>query len=107
MYMEQALAGRQVPEIFANGHPWTPVAHRSEGVLGQEFLSSALRFGPRRVFTLGRSRLEELKRRRFTPEGKAERVARALAALYQEESIKLSPEEWRWIAEDPDLEDQF
>jgi hypothetical protein len=52
-------------------------------------------------------RLEELIRKRFPPEGKAERVARGLAALRQEEKIKLTPEEWKWVAEDPDLEDQF
>ena len=50
--------------------------------------------------------LEELIRKRFPPEGKAERVARGLAALHQEERIKLTPEEWKWVAEDPDLEDQ-
>ncbi len=52
------------------------------------------------------ARLEEMVKQRFTPDGKAERVAKALAALYQEEPIKLSPEEWKWVAEDPDLEDQ-
>ncbi len=51
------------------------------------------------------ARLEEMIKQRFTPEGKAERVERALAALHQEERIKLSPEEWKWIAEDADLED--
>ncbi len=49
-------------------------------------------------------RLEELVKQRFTPEGKAERVAKALSALHQEETIKLSPEEWRWVAEDPEFE---
>ncbi len=53
------------------------------------------------------ARLEELMKQRFTPEGKAERVARALAALHQEEPIKLSPEEWKWVAEDADLEEPF
>jgi len=52
------------------------------------------------------ARLEELVKQRFAPEGKAARVAKALAALYQEEPIKLSPEEWKWVAEDADLEDQ-
>ena len=51
-------------------------------------------------------RLEELVKQRFTPEGKAERVAKALAALHQEQPIKLSPEEWKWVAEDADLEDR-
>jgi hypothetical protein len=53
------------------------------------------------------SKLEALKRQRFGPEGKAERVARSLAALNQEGAIRLTPEEWRRIAEDPDIEDQF
>ncbi len=52
-------------------------------------------------------RLEELIKQRFTPEGKEERVAKALAALYQEEPIHLSREEWKWMAEDAELEDQF
>lgn len=51
--------------------------------------------------------LEELIRKHFPPSGKADRVARGLAALHQEERIKLSREEWKWVAEDPDLEDQF
>jgi len=51
--------------------------------------------------------LEEPIQKRFPPEGKAERVARGLAALHQEERIKLTPEEWKWVAEDPDLEDEF
>lgn len=50
--------------------------------------------------------LEELIRKQFTPEGKAERVSRALAALNEQEPIKLAPAEWRWVAEDADLEDQ-
>ena len=53
------------------------------------------------------SRLEQLKRLRFKPEDKAERVARSLAALDQPERIHLTPVEWRLIAEDPDIEDQF
>ncbi|MGO9271981.1 MAG: hypothetical protein ACLQOO_17235 [Terriglobia bacterium] len=52
------------------------------------------------------ARLEELIKQRFPAEGKAERVAKALAALHQEESIRLSPEEWKWVAEDVALEDQ-
>jgi hypothetical protein len=54
-----------------------------------------------------KSRLEELKIRKFTLEGRQERIARSLAALHLESNIKLSPEEWKRIAEDPDLEDQF
>ncbi len=53
------------------------------------------------------SKIEALKKKRFSPEGKAERVARSLAALNQVAIIHLTPEEWRQIAEDPDVEDQF
>jgi len=52
-------------------------------------------------------RLEELIRKRFPPEGRAERMARALAALQQNTPIRLTPEQWKWVAEDPDLADQF
>jgi hypothetical protein len=52
-------------------------------------------------------RLEELIRQHFPPAGKVDRVAKGLAALHQEERIKLTPEQWKWVAEDPELEDQF
>lgn len=51
--------------------------------------------------------LEELKRLRFSPQEKTERVTRSLAALDQAEGIRLTPSEWRFIAEDPDVEDQY
>lgn len=52
------------------------------------------------------AKLEALKRQHFTPEGRIERIARSLAALDQAETLRLTPTEWRIIAEDPDLEDQ-
>ncbi|MGH9691698.1 MAG: hypothetical protein ACRD4C_11555 [Candidatus Acidiferrales bacterium] len=45
-------------------------------------------------------------KQRFTPKGKSERVANALAALHREQPIKLSLEDWKWVAEDADLQDQ-
>lgn len=48
----------------------------------------------------------DAKRQRFTVEGKRERIARSLSALNQAPHIRLTPTEWRQIAEDPDLEDQ-
>lgn len=51
--------------------------------------------------------LEQLKSVRFAPETKAERVTRSLAALDQVERIDLTPADWRFVAEDPDLEDQY
>jgi len=53
------------------------------------------------------ARLEELIRIHFPPEEKEERIARALEALNQDEPIRLTPEQWKWVAEDPELEDQF
>ena len=53
------------------------------------------------------SRLETLKQARFTPQNKAERIARSLAALNQSVEFHLTPEEWLRIAEDPGVEDQF
>jgi uncharacterized membrane protein len=51
-------------------------------------------------------RLEELIRKRFPAEGRAERIARALAAVNEDELIHLTPEQWKWVAEDSDLEQQ-
>lgn len=48
----------------------------------------------------------EAKRQRFTAEGRGERVSRSLAALSETPRIHLTPDEWRQIVEDPDLEDQ-
>jgi len=48
-----------------------------------------------------------LKRRHFTVQGKDERIARSLAALNQKVTIELTAQQWRRIAEDPDIEDQF
>ena len=49
--------------------------------------------------------LQEFLREQFPPEGKPQRVSLALEALNEEEKIQLSPEQWRWVAEDADLED--
>ena len=35
-----------------------------------------------------------------------ERIDKSLAALNQPETLKLTPEEWQFFAEDVDLEDQ-
>lgn len=50
--------------------------------------------------------LEDLVRERFAPEGRAERVTRARRALQEEVPIKLTPGQWKWVAEDPDAGDQ-
>jgi hypothetical protein len=51
-------------------------------------------------------KLAEAKRRHFTPEGKSERVAKALAALNEEPRILLTAQQWKDLVEDSDLEDQ-
>jgi hypothetical protein len=51
-------------------------------------------------------KIVEAKRQRFTPDGKDERVSRSLAALHQTSRIRLTPEVWRKIIEDVDLEAQ-
>jgi hypothetical protein len=53
-----------------------------------------------------RAELERLIRLRFPPQNKAERVARGLAALYQEPGTRLSKAQWKRIA-DADVEDQY
>ncbi len=57
--------------------------------------------------TVEERKLEILKKEHFTPAGREERIARARQALEQQEAIHLRPEEWKWVAEDPDLEEQF
>ena len=49
--------------------------------------------------------LQEFVRKHFTPGDKSRRVSRAQAALNEEERIKLSQEQWKWVAEDADLEE--
>lgn len=63
--------------------------------------------GEKASFPRASPRLEELIRQRFPAEGKAERIARSLAALRQEPTIRLTAEEWKRVAQDADLEDQF
>jgi hypothetical protein len=48
---------------------------------------------------------QEFVRKQFTPGDKTQRVSRALEALNEEERTKLTPEQWKWVAEDVDLED--
>jgi lipoate-protein ligase A len=52
------------------------------------------------------SSLHKMVQKQFTPENKAKRISRALAALNEEERITLSPEQWKSVAEDVDLEQQ-
>ncbi|MBI4662283.1 MAG: hypothetical protein HY735_25975 [Verrucomicrobia bacterium] len=63
--------------------------------------------GPRTPVRQTSLRIEDLKRQKFLAAGKAERVRKALAALAEHQRIHLTPQDWRQVAEDPDLEDQF
>ena len=49
--------------------------------------------------------LQELLRKQFTAADKNQRVSRALESLNEDERIKLSPDQWKWVAEDADLEE--
>ncbi len=51
------------------------------------------------------SKLAFLRAWHFRPHGREERVARSLSAIDFPNTISLDPESWRWIAEDPDIED--
>lgn len=52
------------------------------------------------------SKLEELKRQHFRPETREERIAKALAALRAPSALKLTVEQWKDAAENPDLEEE-
>ena len=88
----------------------TPVVPISEGGLGLgnsaiQFFSGYRLPAPQQSKPV--SKLEALKRMRFSVVGRAERIARSLEALNQVESLKLTPEEWHFFAEDVDLEDKI
>lgn len=53
------------------------------------------------------SKLDRLKRQRFTAEGRTERIAKSLDALHQPQPIQLSREQWKALVDDADAEDQF
>ena len=45
-------------------------------------------------------KLARLKQQKFTPEGKAQRVAASLAALYAPQPVELLPAQWKEIVEE-------
>jgi len=49
------------------------------------------------------SRLEALKKKHFTPGRKTERVPKSLAALHQDQPIRLNGEEWKRAVEEGDV----
>lgn len=52
-------------------------------------------------------KIEFLKKRHFTDQGREARIAKSLAALEQPNPIQLTREQWIWIAETLDSEDDF
>ncbi|MGH7847199.1 MAG: hypothetical protein ACREQW_18795 [Candidatus Binatia bacterium] len=55
---------------------------------------------------IAEAKLAKLKAKHFTPEGRKERIAKALQILEAPTaSFSLDRETWKWIAEDADLED--
>ena len=48
-------------------------------------------------------RLEALKKKHFTPGRKTERVPKSLAALHQDQPIRLNGEEWKRAVEEGDV----
>lgn len=54
----------------------------------------------------GRARLAHLKERHFTPEGREQRIARALQALNETApSFVTDSATWKWAAQEADIED--
>ncbi len=91
------------------GYPLPKTYPASGGFLANESIQShaAIRGNVRWFFmSPPLSKLERLKMERFTPEGRAERIAKSLAALGQVQPIQLSREQWKAVAEAP-VEDQF
>jgi hypothetical protein len=96
-----------------NGIPPFPSLEESAG--GGLLSNPHLQEKPR-LFTIGYSRapvreihpkIEALKRLHFTEEGRALRVARSLEALAQPNPIRLPREEWIWVAEALDAEEEY
>jgi len=51
-------------------------------------------------------KLARLKQQKFTPKGKAQRVAASVTALYAPQPIELPPAQWKEIVEEiEDIED--
>ena len=117
MYQQETFGNEaQRPPFLGLGLPVSGEAHGG-GLLGNKAVQSATnpssdynvlthRGSQPSVPRVG-SNLLALKTERFPVKGRAERVARSLAALAESDEvvIRLTPEEWNWIAEDPDLED--
>jgi hypothetical protein len=53
------------------------------------------------------SKLDELKAHKFSLAERPQRIARSLSVLQQPGAIRLSEEDWRWLDENADIEDEF
>ena len=106
------MEGIQVLGERHQGPPadWVPVdgIRRSYGVLGNTSaqLVSGGEWTPLRPGPWGYStRLEKLKARAFTDEGRNRRIELSLEAIDQPLKYDLDPATWRWVAENADIED--
>jgi hypothetical protein len=52
-------------------------------------------------------KLNALKKRRFTPVGREERIAKSLAVLREPHSIRLTAVDWHWFDEHSDIQDEL
>jgi hypothetical protein len=52
------------------------------------------------------SKLDALKKERFEPETRACRITKALAALDAKPTLRLTPNQWKDAAENPELEEE-
>src|SRR5487761_481475 len=108
----------QAPPSF-NGHeePWAGQSLGNPGIQISEFFAElplyqlgvdAYRLLQRRLeSTSAGNRLAALKELRFSPEAKAERIARSVRALGQAPALNLSAPEWRSAAEAVDFEEEY
>ena len=86
---EQGSLGQLSSQLY----PFQVASHTLTGTYGLPFVAHS-------------TKLQLLKRKRFTTQGRIERIQRSLAALNQPETFRLTPQQWRFFAEDPDLDDQ-
>ena len=102
-------------QVLAERHQGPPVdrfpvdvTRRSHGVLGNigAQLQGGGEWAPLRPHPWGYStRLEKLKARVFTDEGRGRRIERSLEAIDQPLKYNLDPATWKWVAENADIEE--
>jgi hypothetical protein len=106
--VQEVGSGKQT--LPQQNHPTNPsISGLGEPSIQLNSFRIASRLEPSRTpFVVSKSftRLQALKRKHFTGQDRTRRIERSLAALHQPETLQLTPQEWRFFAEDPDLNDQ-